>query len=412
MPPAAKPPVASSPLPRIGQSPADPRFVQNPYPFYDRMRALGPLVIWQEYGLPCATGYTALNALLKDRRLGREVPLDQRCPVPGHMAAFAALQANSMLELEPPRQRRLRALVQAAMTPPMIATQEPVIETLAGALVDAFPATGDIDLVAAYTQALPARVILHVMGLPEVPLSDLQRWSADMVGVYQAGSNRAAEDAANAAASEFAAYISDAIAARRRHPGHGLLDTLIAASDAGEGLAPAELVANVVLVLNAAREATVHALGNAVAAILTHGGPEERRAWLAPGQIGETVEECLRFDPPLHLFRRHVYEPVEVMGHRLAPGSEVICLLGAAGRDPARVEDPHRFDPFRPAKPHLAFSAGVHFCLGAALARLELNVALRTLFARCPGLHLAAPPVFADSYHFRGPVALRVRPGA
>ena len=405
------PPVVSPPLPSLSQSPTDPGFVQNPYPFYDRARALGPLVRWQEYGLPVATRLAAMNALLKDRRLGRERPTGQRCPMPAHMAGFAALQADSMLELEPPRQRHLRAAVQAALTPAMVAAQAPVIETLAGALVDAFPAHGPFDLVTAYTEVLPARVILHVMGLPEVPLADLQRWSEAMVRVYQAGCDRAAEDAAEDAARAFVDYVTRAIVRRRARPGTGMLDALIAACDAGAGLAPAELVANAVLVMNAAREATVHALGNAVAVLLAHGDADQRRAWLAPGQIEETVEECLRFDPPLHLFTRHVYEEVEVMGHRLPAGSEVICLLGAAGRDPARIEAPHRFDPYRPSKPHLAFSAGVHFCLGAALARLELKLALRTLFTRCPGLRLTAPPVYADSYHFRGPGALMVSPG-
>lgn len=394
----------------ISQSPTDPGFVQDPYPFYERAREAGALVFWQEYGLPCATRFAAINALLRDRRLGREPPpRGQRCPAPGHMAAFAALQADSILELEPPRQRRLRGVVQAALTPSRIAAQEPVIETLAGALVDAFPSTGAFDLVAAYTQALPPRVILHVMGLPEVALGDLQRWSAAMVRVYQAGHDRAAEEAANTAAAEFAGFVAEAIATHRVSPRPGLLDTLIAGSDAGEGLAPAELVSNVVLLLNAAREATVHALGNAVKTLLEQGGPDARRAWLAPGQIEATVEECLRFDPPLHLFTRHVYEPVEVMGQLLEPGEEVICLLGAAGRDPARVDAPHRFDPLRPAMPHLAFSAGVHFCLGAALARLEFKLALRGLFARCPNLRLVAPPVYKNSYHFRGPQALMVR---
>ncbi|MGY6533942.1 MAG: cytochrome P450 [Pararhodobacter sp.] len=411
--PVASPPIAlsladMSRLPRISQSPVDPAFVQDPYPFYDRLRDLGPLVIWQEYDLPVATRHAGMNALLRDRRLGREAP---RCPVPGHMAVFAALQADSILELEPPRQRQLRAMVQAALTPPLIAAQEPVIETLACALIDCFPASGTFDLVSAYTKALPAQVILQVMGLPEVALADLQRWSEAMVGVYQAGSDHAREQAAEAAATQFADHVAAAIAQHcaRPRPEGGMLDRLIAASEAGDGLNAAELLANTVLVLNAAREATVHALGNAVASILTHGAPSTRQAWLAPGQIDETVEECLRFDPPLHLFTRHIYDPVDVMGQRLPAGGQVICLLGAAGRDPARTEAPHRFDPFRPVKPHLAFSAGVHFCLGAMLARLELKVALRVLFARCPGLELVAPPVFADSYHFRGPTALMVR---
>lgn len=397
-----------SDLPVLTQSPTDPAFVQDPYPFYDRARAAGAMVVWRDYGLPCATRFAAINALLRDRRLGRQPPCGGSLAAT-HMAAFSALQADSILELEPPRQRRLRGLLQSAITPDHVAAQAPMIETLAGTLIDSFPDAGVFDLVPAFTAALPARVILHVMGLPELALADLERWSEAMVRAYQAGRDRRAEQAADNAAGCFAAAVGEAIAAHRARPRAGALNALIAASDAGQGLAPQELISNTVLLLNAAREATVHALGNAVKTLLEQGDTGDRTAWLAPGQIGETIEECLRFEPPLHLFTRHVYEPVEVMGHELAPGSEVICLLGAAGRDPARLDDPHRFDPFRPIKPHLAFSAGVHFCLGAGLARLELKLALQALFARCPRLRLAERPVYADSYHFRGPLALMVR---
>ena len=397
-----------SDLPVLSQPITDPGFVQNPYPFYDRAREAGALVLWREYGLPCAARHAAINALLRDRRLGRQPPSDRQ-DAPAHMARFAALQADSILELEPPRQRRLRGLLQATITPAQIAAQAPVIETLAGSLIDAFSQEGAFDLVAAFTAALPARVILHVMGLQEVAVADLEGWSSAMVRVYQAGHDRAAEHAASDAAGRFADAITEAIKAHRAQPRAGILDALLQASDGGEGLSHQELVSNTVLMLNAAREATVHGLGNAVKTLLEEGKAADRAAWLAPGQIEETVEECLRFDPPLHLFTRHVYEPVEVMGHRLEPGSEVICLLGAAGRDPARLEDPHRFDPFRPVKPHLAFSAGVHFCLGAGLARLELKLALQALFARCPRLRLVSRPRYADNYHFRGPEALMVR---
>jgi cytochrome P450 len=124
------------------------------------------------------------------------------------------------------------------------------------------------------------------------------------------------------------------------------------------------------------------------------------------------VEEVLRFDPPLHLFTRQVYAEVEIAGHRFAPGDEVACLLAAAGRDPALVAEPHRFSPGRPAAPHLAFGAGLHFCVGAPLARLELQLALPVLFARRPGLRLARPPAYADLYHFHGLASLPVIPGA
>lgn len=168
----------------------------------------------------------------------------------------------------------------------------------------------------------------------------------------------------------------------------------------GEGaLSTDELIATCVLLLNAGHEATVHALGNGVKTVLEAGGP---RGWLEPDSIEATVEEILRFDPPLHLFTRYVYERVEVMGHVFDPGTRIALLLGAAGRDPGACADPHRFDPARPVKPHLAFGAGLHFCLGAPLARLELALALPILFRRCPGLRLSAAPEYSDIYHFHG----------
>ena len=168
-----------------------------------------------------------------------------------------------------------------------------------------------------------------------------------------------------------------------------------------------ELISTCILLLNAGHEATVHTIGNGVKALLESG----TQAALAPDAIDGTVEEILRFDPPLHLFTRYAYEPVEVMGHLIPPGTQVGCLLAAAGRDPDTYTDPHRFDPTRPAKPHLAFGAGLHFCVGAPLARLELQVALPILFARLPGLTLAEPPEYRDIYHFHGLSRLALVPG-
>jgi cytochrome P450 len=181
--------------------------------------------------------------------------------------------------------------------------------------------------------------------------------------------------------------------------------------EAGERLSERELVATCVLLLNAGHEATVHAIGNGVATILGQG--LDPAALFADARATErTVEEILRHDPPLHLFTRIALEDVEAFGHRFARGETVGCLLAAANRDPARFADPGRFDPARPPGPHLSFGAGIHFCVGAPLARLELAVALPTLFARRPDLALAAPPRFADRYHFRGLEALRVRDAA
>ncbi|WP_209427217.1 cytochrome P450 [Pararhodobacter sp. SW119] len=389
-------------MPRIAQSPTDPAFVQNPYPFYDRMRALGPLLHWDDYDLPCAVSHAAVNAILRDRRFGRERP--DRSPPPDHLRPFYAIDDHSMLELEPPRHTRLRGLVLRAFTARRIAGLEPEIAALAQALIDRFP-EGPVDLLPAFAQQIPVIVIARLLGVPEAMKDQLLDWSHAMVAMYQAGRTRAVEDRAASAARDFADFLRGHVEARRARPADDLITHLIAARDAGAQLSTDELIATCVLLLNAGHEATVHAIANGIKVLLEAGGP---RDWLSPGRLDATVEEILRVDPPLHLFTRIAYEEVEVMGRRIAAGTEVTCLLAAAGRDPRHWEAPHRFDPGRMAKPHLAFGAGLHFCLGAPLARLEMRTALPILFARRPGLRLVGRPEYADSYHFHGLTALRV----
>lgn len=392
-------------MPALSQSPTDPAFVQNPFPFYDRMRALGPLVLWEDYGMRCATGHAAVNAILRDRRFGREVPADRRPPIPEHQRPFYAVEDHSMLELEPPRHTRLRGLVLRAFTQRRIAGMEPEIAALARDLVAAFPA-GPFDLLTQFCQAIPVVVICRLLGVPEGMKDQLLDWSHAMVGMYQAGRTRAMEEAAAAAAAEFAAFLRGHVDERRRAPGDDLISELIAASD-GEGrLSEPEMITTCILLLNAGHEATVHALGNGVKAILQAGGP---RDWLSPDRREGTIEEILRFDPPLHLFQRIAYEDLEVMGRPVAKGETVACLLAAAGRDPGVWDAPHRFDPGRPVKAHLAFGAGLHFCLGAPLARLEMAAALPVLFEMCPDLRLERAPDYAGTYHFHGLTRLTVR---
>ena len=398
-------------LPRIAQSPTEPGFVQNPYAFYDRARALGPIVWWQEYGLPCAVSHAAIDAALRDRRLGREIPADRAPPIPLHVQDFYAVEAHSMLELEPPRHTRLRGLVLRAFTTRRIRALAPEIAALAADLADALPA-GEVDLLPAYAQKIPVIVIARLLGVPESMANQLLAWSNAMVAMYRAGRTRAEEDAAAAAARAFSAFLRGYVEERRARPADDLITHLIAAESEGQRLTPDELITTCILLLNAGHEATVHTLGNAVKTLLDW-APDRARlaAALTEDAVAGTVEEVLRFDPPLHLFTRQVYDKVEISGHTLRPGDEIALLLGAAGRDPAVCPDPHRFDPFRAAPAHLAFGAGLHFCVGAPLARLELQIALPVLFARRPGLRLARPPEYANVYHFHGLASLPVIPG-
>ncbi|HMO09565.1 MAG TPA: cytochrome P450 [Paracoccaceae bacterium] len=389
---------------KLSQSPTDPAFVQDPYAFYDRARAAGPFFRWQDYGLTATGSAAAVGAILRDRRFGREIPPAHRRPVPPHLEPFFAVEAHSMLELEPPRHTRLRNLVLRAFTSRRIAALEPEIAGLCHDLIDTLP-LGDFDLLPTFAQRLPVIVIARLLGVPETMAPQLLTWSNAMVGMYQAGRTFETETAAAQAAADFAAFLRGYVAERRARPGDDLITQLIAAEDGGERLSADELIATCILLLNAGHEATVHTIGNGVKALLEHATPAGA---LAPDAIEGTVEEVLRFDPPLHLFTRWAYADVEVMGRTIPAGTEVALLLAAANRDPAAWADPHRFDPFRPARPNLSFGAGLHFCVGAPLARLELHVALPVLFSRLPRLRLAAPPEYANLYHFHGLTALHL----
>lgn len=384
---------------RFSQSPTDDGFVQDPYPTYDRMRARGPLVWWADYAMPAAPGHDAVNALLRDRRFGREQPADLVPPRPAHLAPFYAVEAHSMLERDGDPHRRLRGLVLRAFTSRRIAALAPEIEALAHRLVDGFPPDAPFDLLGAFAQRLPVIVIARLLGVPETMAPDLLSWSNAMVAMYQAGRSRAVEDRAAEAARAFTAFLRSYIDERRARPADDLITHLIAAEEDGTRLNTPEMISTCILLLNAGHEATVHSIGNGVKALLQHGIGAEV---LTPDRVEATVEEILRFDPPLHMFTRYALEDAEIFGHRFARGDQVALLLAAANRDPAAFEAPGRFDPARPVQTNASFGAGLHFCVGAPLARLEMQIALPVLFARCPRLRLAAPPRYGQTYHFHG----------
>ncbi|XDA96492.1 cytochrome P450 [Sulfitobacter sp. LCG007] len=380
------------------QSPLDPDFVQDPYSVYTRLRAQAGVQFWEDYGMAAVFDAASIQSLLRDRRLGRAIPDDRRQPVPAHLRDFYAVDHFSLLDMEPPAHTRLRGLVLRAFTSRRIRALTGEIEEIADSLIDAFP-EGPFDLIPAYCTEVPVRIIARLLGVPETSAPDLLRWSNAMVAMYQARRSREVEDAANAAAREFTAFLRDYIAIRRKDPRDDLITELIAAEQDGERLSSDELTGTVILLLNAGHEATVHTLGNGVKALLGHGADP---AWFTDGAIEGTVEEILRYDPPLHIFTRHVYEDLVIGGHPVSKGAQVALVLGAAGRDPAAVPEPDRFEPLRAQPVHAAFGGGLHFCVGAPLARLEMRVALQRLFARHPALRLTEAPRYGDTYHFHG----------
>lgn len=377
---------------RYHQSPTDPQFIQNPYPFYDLTRAAGDFFWWEDYDMACAVSHKMVHAVLRDRRLGRECPAELAPDVPPHLQPFYDVEAHSMLELEPPRHKRLRGLVLRAFTSRTIAALAPDMNALCHHLIDDFP-NEPFDLLTTYAQPVPVIIISRLLGVPEEQADDLLRWSNAMVAMYQARRTPEIEAAAVAATNDFVSFMRGYIAKRRKTPADDLISTLIAAEEDGEKLSEDELITTCILLLNAGHEATVHTLGNGTKALLENNCRQITAA---------TVEEIIRYDPPLHMFTRWVYEDVTLGGETFKRGDQIACLLGAANRDPAAYTAPNRFDPAREGPQNTSFGGGIHFCVGAPLARLELQVALKILFERCPDLCLTEAPQYGDVYHFHG----------
>ena len=398
---------------RVRLDPRDPEFFNEPYPAYHGIRAAAPAFFWEDYGFWCFAAHRDVSALLRDKRFGRQVlhvmsraELGWGEPQP-HLAAFDALERHSILELEPPEHTRLRGLVNRAFVSRRIETLGPRVAALAHERIDAFERQGSADLIADFATPIPIAVIADLIGVPREMGPQMLDWSHRMVAMYQFGATRAVEERAAKAAGEFADFMRAHARARRSDLRDDLISQLLRAESADGKLSEDELVTTCILLLNAGHEATVHAIGNGVKAALEHGVDAES-AFATEASGAATVEEMLRLDAPLHLFARYALEDVEFAGVQLKKGEKIGLLLGAANRDPDRFPRPDAFVARRDPNPHLAFGAGIHFCLGAPLARLEMATALPILFARLPRLRLAERPRYRDAYHFHGLEALSV----
>ncbi|RUX37994.1 cytochrome P450, partial [Mesorhizobium sp. M4A.F.Ca.ET.050.02.1.1] len=385
---------------RLRLDPHEPAFFLNPYDAYAFLQGAADAFFWEDYGFWCFGGFDDVNRLLRDRRFGRQNPAgipDSRGVGQdrSHLAAFDGIEANSMLELEPPVHTRLRTLVNRAFVSRQVERLRPRVEALANELIDSFEPAG-VDLLPAFASPLPITIIAEMLGVPVAMAPQLLDWSHQIVAMYMHGRTRETEETANRAARDFSDFLRGYVAERRKQPGDDLLSLLISAQEDGQKLSEDELVSSTILLLNAGHEATVHQTGNAVRAILAQGG-DPSRFFTTPEATAATVEECLRFDAPLHMFLRYAYEEIEVQpGIVLKPGDKIALLLGMANRDPSAFAAPQAFNPGRADQKNVSFGAGIHFCIGAPLARLELQVSLKTLFERRPKLHLAEEPRFRD----------------
>ena len=393
--------------------PRNPDFYQDPYAFYAALHAAAPAFIWENYGHWCFAGFKEVNALLRDKRFGRQIlhvatreELGLPEPKP-HTAAFDQTEKYSLLALEPPAHTRLRTLVNRAFVSRNVEQLRPRIARLANELIDGFEADGRAELLKSLAVPVPAVIIAEMIGLPAEMAMQLVDWSNRMVAMYMYGVTREAELDANQASIEFMDYVRQTIAEHRRQPKEDLLTHMLTSEVGGEKLSEEEVISTTILLLNAGHEATVHTTGNAIKTIL-ESGLDPASLFSSDAQAEATVEECLRYDAPLHLFTRYALQDTEYEGIPLKKGDVVGLMLAAANRDPQRFANAGTFDPFRTDGQNVSFGAGIHFCIGAPLARIEMQEVLKALFQRLPGIRLAEPPRYKNVFHFHGLERLEV----
>lgn len=376
---------------------------ENPYALYDRLRRRGtisPTLL----GNWVTTSHRLCDAVLRDRRFGVR-PDDS--PSGGSTDDFDM----SFLNMNPPDHTRLRRLVQPAFSPKQLATYRPRVERTVGELLDRAEAAGRFDLVSALASPLPIAVITDLLGVPDADAKDFSRYGAVIGGAIDGIRSLSQASRLMSTQADLEALFQNLFALRRREPADDLVSRLIAAE--GHQIRPAEMLPLCVLLLVAGFETTVNLIGNAVNALLDH--PEQWEALCADpaGMADRAVEETLRYDPPVQRTMRVALEPVELDGRPVRKGQYVVTLIGAANRDPEAYAEPDRFDIHRDqSADHLAFSSGIHYCVGQPLARLEATVALRSLAERMPGLRRAGATRRRNSRTIRGPIHLPVRAGS
>jgi cytochrome P450 len=395
----------------------DPAFIADPYPVLGAIREATPLYRDDAQGVWVVTRFDDIKRILRDRRVGRvfhhrytHAELGVPEPDP-RWSSFHDNERWSLLELEPPDHTRIRQLVAKVFTPRAVEAVRPAMEGFAAELLDELVPRGRFDLVGELAQPYSVAVICSLLGVPRADTPQLLEWSHAIVKMYEPAVTDAQRAAADRASAEFREYTRDLIAAKRRHPDDALVSRLVAVEEAGERLTEDEIVSTTIVLLDAGHEATVNTLGNGTRALMTH--PDQWRRLVAGEVDARTaVEEMLRWDAPLQRFDRWVLDDgVEVAGTPIPVGDRVAMLFGSGERDPRRFDDPDRFDVGRGDAAHLAFGGGIHFCVGAPLARLELEVSLAALVARAPGLTLAAEPEYHPTFTIRGLRALEVSTG-
>ena len=404
--------MTASPEPGRLLNPLDPAFAAHPYPAYAVAREAAAAFRQPGDHLTYLTRYADVHAAFRDRRLGstflhrytaEELGLDPGIPVwrDPRWTDFQAFERWELLNLEPPIHTRLRRLVLEAFTPRAVDALRGGIEARAAELLAPGRERGSIDLVD-YGQAFSLGIICDLIGVAPGDRDTIKRLSDDTVSMYEPGVSEAQQAVANRAAGDFRRYLLDVVRHRRAHPGADLTTALITATIDGVRLDDDQVVSTAMVLLMAGHEAAVNATANGVAALAAH--PEAwRRIREGAVTARQAIEEILRWDPPLQWFERWVLEEgVQLGGAPVAKGSRVALVIGAANRDPRRFPDPDRFDVARDDTGHITFGGGIHFCIGAPLARMELEVTLGELAGSEDALEIVSTPVRRPTFQFRG----------
>jgi cytochrome P450 len=382
-----------------------PEVREDPYPLYRRLREEDP-VHESFVGVWVLSRYADVQAVLRDGRFSSDERTSEMFEVfrttlrPEEAASFDR-QPRSMLFLDPPDHTRLRSLVNKAFTARVVEGLRPRIRTVVDSLLDEALERGSMDLVADLAYPVPITMICELLGVPGADRPLFREWSADLVLSLDPIMSPEVMAKTNEALAGFTDYFAGLLASRRANPGGDLLSALIAAEDEGRSLTEGELLSMCILLLVAGHETTVNLISNGMLALLRH--PDQlARLRADPSLIRTGVEELLRYDSPVQLTARIPLEDVRLGPRQVRKGQQVVALNGAANRDPAQFPNPDRLDLGRTDNRHVAFGAGIHFCLGAPLARVEGQIAIGTLVGRTSNIELAGDPVRRETVTLRG----------
>jgi cytochrome P450 len=381
----------------------NPTFVADPYEQLKELREFGKPVWHEGMQIFLAACHSDANDVFRNKSLGR-IFIDKKPDF--EWETFNWLHSDSILDSEPPKHTRLRSLVAKAFNRNKIEGMRPAVERITQQLLDAIDEkvkSGEtFDLIADYAEPLPVKIIADLLGFPESEEHLLRPWSQSIVKMYEVNPSEQYQMEAKKAAAEFAEYVRSLAEHRKKNPGQDLITDLAMVEENGEKLNSHELVATCVLLLNAGHEASVNAFGNGMVAALERPDQAELLRRNSRAITDTALEEFMRFDAPLHLFERTATVDTELGGVKIEKGQKIAALIGSANRDSAVFESADEMDLTRDPNPHIGFGAGIHFCLGAPLARLEMSVSLPALWEKYPNMQLAGNPVRRPTFVLRG----------